>query len=63
VQEQTIQNKKRLEAKDPATRAKFLQELREISGDPERARKFMLRSGMFESLRRANEIVLPDAAA
>ena len=63
VQEQTIQNQKRLEAKDPATRAKFLQERREISGDPERARKFMLRSSMFESLRRANEIVLPDAAA
>jgi 3-(3-hydroxy-phenyl)propionate hydroxylase len=63
VQEQTIQNKKRLEAKDPATRAKFLQELREISSDPERSRKFMLRSGMFESLRRANEITLPDAAA
>lgn len=63
VQEQTIQNKKRLEAKDPATRAKFLQELREISSDPERSRKFMLRSGMFESLRRANEIKLPDAAA
>jgi 3-(3-hydroxy-phenyl)propionate hydroxylase len=58
VQEQTIQNKKRLEAKDPESRKKFLQELRETAADPERARKFMLRSAMFESLRRAEQIEL-----
>ena len=53
VQAQSIQNKKRLEASDGESRKKNLQELREISEDPVRAKKFMMGSSMLESVRRA----------
>ena len=51
VQEQSIQNKKRLEAKNPESRAAFLKNLRETAAEPARARKFMLKSSMIEAMR------------
>ena len=44
MQEQSIANKKRLEARDPETRQRNLDELRAIAADPERARQFLLRT-------------------
>jgi 3-(3-hydroxy-phenyl)propionate hydroxylase len=52
VQEQSIANKKRLEARDPDVRERNLNELREIAADPVRARQFLLRSSMLASQRR-----------
>jgi 3-(3-hydroxy-phenyl)propionate hydroxylase len=43
VQEQSIANKKRLEASDPETRKHNLAELRQMAADPERARQFLPR--------------------
>jgi 3-(3-hydroxy-phenyl)propionate hydroxylase len=56
VQEQSIANKKRLEAADPAVRAQNLNELRASAADPERARQFLLRTSMIASQRRAEGI-------
>ena len=56
VQEQTIANKKRLEARDPQTRAKNFEELSRTAADPARARDFMLRAGMITMQRRADSI-------
>jgi 3-(3-hydroxy-phenyl)propionate hydroxylase len=62
VQEQTIANKRRLEARDQATRAKNFAELRETAADPARARQFLLRTSMIQSQRRAAAITLDDLA-
>jgi 3-(3-hydroxy-phenyl)propionate hydroxylase len=61
VQEQSIANKKRLEAADPALRKRNLDELRRTAADPERARAFLLRTSMIASQRRAEAIALTDA--
>ncbi len=61
VQEQSIANKKRLEASDPQTRKKNLDELREMAADPQRARQFLLRTAMIASQRRADSIELEAA--
>jgi len=53
VQEQSIANKKRLEARDPYVRRRNLDELRASAADPERARQFLLRTSMIASQRRA----------
>ena len=53
VQEQSIANKKRLEARDPEARQQNLDELSRIAEHPERARQFLLRSAMIASQRRA----------
>jgi 3-(3-hydroxy-phenyl)propionate hydroxylase len=53
TQAQTIANKKRLETKEPEARAKNLQELRDISADPERAKQFLMGSSMLSAVRRA----------
>jgi len=58
VQEQSIANKKRLEAHDPTARARNLDELRESAADPERARQFLLRTSMIASQRRAEAMTL-----
>ena len=60
VQEQSIANKKRLEARDPAVRARNLDELRASADDPERARQFLLRTSMIASQRRAEAMGLPE---
>jgi 3-(3-hydroxy-phenyl)propionate hydroxylase len=53
VQEQTVANKKRLEERDPAQRAKRFQELREMADDPARHKAFLMRASLLESSRRA----------
>ena len=58
VQEQSIANKKRLEESDPAARQKNLDELSRIAADPERARKFLLRTAMIASQNRADAMTL-----
>jgi 3-(3-hydroxy-phenyl)propionate hydroxylase len=61
VQQQSIENKKRLEARDPATRASHLAQLRETAADPMRARQFLLRTSMIAMQRRAASITLDRA--
>ena len=58
VQQQTIANKKRLEARDPETRRRNLKELAQIADDPDQAREFLLRTSMVAMQRRANSITL-----
>jgi len=61
VQEQSIANKKRLEARDPEVRKRNLDELRAIAADRERSRAFLLRTSMIASQRRAAAIELAEA--
>jgi 2-polyprenyl-6-methoxyphenol hydroxylase-like FAD-dependent oxidoreductase len=63
VQQQSIANKQRLEASDPETRQRNLDELKRIADDPARARQFLLRSSMIESQRRADSLTLEDMPA
>jgi 3-(3-hydroxy-phenyl)propionate hydroxylase len=51
VQQQTIANKKRMEEKDPAARAKGFAELRATATDPARHRAYLLRASLIESVR------------
>ncbi len=61
VQEQSIANKKRLEARDPETRRRNLDELREMAADRARARQFLLRTSMIASQRRVAGMTLTQA--
>jgi len=61
VQEQSIENKKRLEARDPDTRKRNLDELSAIAADPARARQFLLRTSMIASQRRIASMTLEAA--
>ncbi len=61
VQEQSIANKKRLEASDPEVRRRNLDELRQMAADQERARAFLLRTAMIASQRRAAALELEEA--
>ena len=61
VQEQSIANKKRLEARDPEVRKRNLDELRAIAADPARARQFLLRTSMIASQRSAAALELEEA--
>jgi 3-(3-hydroxy-phenyl)propionate hydroxylase len=61
VQEQSIANKKRLEASDPEVRRRNLDELRQMAADRERARAFLLRTAMIASQRRAAALELTEA--
>lgn len=56
VQEQTVANKKRLEERDAAARRANLDGLRATSLDPARARTFLLRSSLIQSVREAATI-------
>ena len=56
TQAQTIQNKKRLEARDPETREENLRELRDIAADPVRAKAFLMATSMLAAVRRAAEM-------
>lgn len=56
VQQQTINNKKRLEEKDPANRAERLNELRDIAADPVRQRAFLRRTSLLDSVDDAQAI-------
>jgi 3-(3-hydroxy-phenyl)propionate hydroxylase len=48
VQEQTIANKKRLEERDPAQRAKRFAELRATADDPKRHKEFLMKASLLE---------------
>jgi 3-(3-hydroxy-phenyl)propionate hydroxylase len=63
VQQQSIANKKRLEAKDPEQRKKNFEELAAIASDKERAHDFMLRQSMIAMQRRAHSIGLEEVHA
>jgi 3-(3-hydroxy-phenyl)propionate hydroxylase len=51
VQQQTIANKKRLEEKDPASRARNNDALRKIAADPAAHRAYLLRASLIDSVR------------
>lgn len=53
VQSQTIQNKKRLEARDPESRRANLAEMRAMAADPAAAKAYLLRASMLEANRKA----------
>jgi len=61
VQQQTIANKKRLEARDPEQRKQNFAELALSAADPARAREFLLRTSMIAMQRRAAAITLEAA--
>jgi 3-(3-hydroxy-phenyl)propionate hydroxylase len=52
VQEQTIANKKRLEARDPRVREENFAFLRQTAADPDRHRAFLMRTSLLASVRR-----------
>jgi 3-(3-hydroxy-phenyl)propionate hydroxylase len=56
VQKHTIQNKRNLEATDPAEQARFRAEMRKIAADPALTRDYLMRISMIASLKRAEEL-------
>ena len=56
IQSQTIANKKRLEATDETERKKNIEELQKTATDPEKARAWLLRSSLLESLEKSETI-------
>ena len=56
VQAQTIENKRKLEERDPAVRRKHLDELRRTSEDVKLHKKFLYRSSLIDSLNSANAV-------
>ncbi len=62
VQSQSIANKKRLEAKDEADRARNFEELAATAADPAKAREFLLRAAMLTMQQRAASITGDQAA-
>jgi 3-(3-hydroxy-phenyl)propionate hydroxylase len=56
TQAQTMRNKKLLAEQDPAVRQRNHDELRRTADDPVLARKFLLRTALFESLKEAEAI-------
>lgn len=56
VQEQTINNKKRLEERDPKARRARFDELRAVAEDPARHREFLLRTSLIASVRKAQSM-------
>jgi len=56
TQAETIRNKRVLAEKDPAVRKANHDQLRSTAEDPKRARAFLLRTSLFESLREAERI-------
>jgi 3-(3-hydroxy-phenyl)propionate hydroxylase len=56
VQEQTINNKKRLEERDPKARQTRFDELRAIAEDPAKHKEFLLRTSLIASVRKAQSM-------
>jgi 3-(3-hydroxy-phenyl)propionate hydroxylase len=56
VQKQSIENKRNLEARDPAEHAAFKGQLRRAAADPALAHDYLLGVSMIKSLRRAAEL-------
>ena len=57
TQAQTIRNKRLLAETDPAVRKRNQDDLRRTAEDPARARAFLLRASLIESLREAKQIL------
>jgi 3-(3-hydroxy-phenyl)propionate hydroxylase len=55
VQQQTIANKKRLEEKDPAARARNNDALRKMAADPAAHRAYLMRASLIDSVRKRTE--------
>jgi 3-(3-hydroxy-phenyl)propionate hydroxylase len=53
VQQQTIANKKRMEEKDPAARAKNFEQLVRTAADPAAHRAYLLRASLIDSVRKS----------
>jgi 3-(3-hydroxy-phenyl)propionate hydroxylase len=51
-----MRNKRLLEERDPAVRRERFDELRAIAEDPVKAREYLRRSTLYESLERANAV-------
>jgi 3-(3-hydroxy-phenyl)propionate hydroxylase len=60
IQGDTIRNKKNLEAKDEADRARFRDDIRAAAADPEKGRQLLRRIAMIESLERAGSLHVAD---
>ncbi|OZM77069.1 NAD(P)/FAD-dependent oxidoreductase [Pseudonocardia sp. MH-G8] len=56
VQQQTVDNKQRLEEKDPVKRRARLDRLTEISNDAQAQRRFLRRTSLLDSVARARDI-------
>lgn len=56
IQHGTIKNKRDLEARDEADRARFRKEIRDAAADPEKTRQLLRRVSMLDTLRRAAEL-------
>ncbi|HMH19036.1 MAG TPA: NAD(P)/FAD-dependent oxidoreductase [Burkholderiales bacterium] len=56
VQQQTVANKKRLEERDPRVRQANFDELRRTAADPLLHKRFLMRTSLIESVRKAREI-------
>jgi 3-(3-hydroxy-phenyl)propionate hydroxylase len=56
IQGDTIRNKKNLEAKDEADRARFRDDIRAAAADPEKGRQLLRRIAMLDSLDRAGSL-------
>jgi 3-(3-hydroxy-phenyl)propionate hydroxylase len=52
VQQQTIANKKRMEEKDPAARARDFDQLRRTASDPAAHRAYVRRASLIESVKK-----------
>jgi 3-(3-hydroxy-phenyl)propionate hydroxylase len=62
VQQQTIDNKKRMEEKNPKVRAAHFDELRNIAADPAAHRAYLLRASLIESVRKRAAVLAQTAA-
>jgi 3-(3-hydroxy-phenyl)propionate hydroxylase len=56
IQAQTIENKKKMEERDPVKRREHLDELRRICEDVTLHKQFLYRAALFDSLRSANAV-------
>jgi 3-(3-hydroxy-phenyl)propionate hydroxylase len=56
VQTATIANKKAMEQRDPETRRKYREEMKQAAEDPALAKKFLMRTSLIDSLRDAATI-------
>jgi 2-polyprenyl-6-methoxyphenol hydroxylase-like FAD-dependent oxidoreductase len=61
IQGDTIRNKKNLEAKDEADRARFRDDIRAAAADPEKGRALLRRIAMLDSLERAASLHVAEA--
>ena len=57
VQQQTIANKKRMEEKDPAVRARNFEQLAATAADPAAHRAYLLRASLIDSVRKRAAVI------